>query len=465
MAAEEYDLVVRGGTLVTAGGSGPGDLGVADGRIVQLGGPMRGRRELDASGAYVLPGAVDTHVHLQATAPGPGDEPGFVDDFASGSRAALAGGVTTLGNMTFPADEAQSVEEAVARDLAAAGACSAVDYVLHPGLLRADDASLAAIPALAAQGHMSIKLFMMSLDEEADPSRLVAAVKRAGDAGMLTLVHCEDGALTRFVAEDLTASGRDALTHYPASRPDFTEAASVERAVAVCRATGAPVCLVHLSSGAALDAARRARAGGLPVYVETRPLYLHLTAEAHAASDGARFVGMPPLRQANDSRALWNGLADGSVDTVATDHAPWFLRDKLSPGHRLTAPRAGVAELETMVPMLYDAGVRTGRLSLERLVAVTATAPARLHGLYPRKGTLAPGADADLLVLDPDEERVIDGAAMESRAGYSVHDGRRVLGWPRFTVSRGEVVYADRTVTARPGRGRWLRRTRTGTPT
>jgi dihydropyrimidinase len=163
-------------------------------------------------------------------------------------------------------------------------------------------------------------------------------------------------------------------------------------------------------------------------------------------------------------RAMWAGLADGSIATVGSDHAPWVLKDKVDPALDVTTARQGVADLETMLPMLYSAGVRTGRISLPRFAALTSANPARLFGLYPRKGTIAPGADADLIVLDPQLRRTIDGRSMQSRADYSVYDGMEVHGWPRFTVSRGEVVLEDGQVLPRPGRGSWLRRDRTAVP-
>jgi dihydropyrimidinase len=459
-----YDLVVRGGTVVTADGRGAADVGVSEGRIAQLGGPMTGDRELDASGTFVLPGGLDMHVHFSAVAPEPGDVSRFVDDFESGSRAAIAGGVTTYGNMSFPDEDVpgQTLRAAIARDEAAAAAQSVTDYVLHAGVFTAPPDLLDAVPELAARGHRSLKIVTLAFDH--DPAGLVKAVQLAGANGMLTLVHCEDDALIDFVTAELVESGRGGLAHYPGSRPDYTEAVAVDRAIAVCEATGAPICIVHLSSAAALESARRARARGLPVFVETRPFYLHLTADAHQGSEPGRFVGMPPLRSQGDVDALWRGLADGTIHTVASDHAPWFLADKVDPALDVRTCRKGIAEIETMLPMLFAAGVTSGRLSLERFVAVTATNAARLNGLYPRKGTIAVGADADLLVLDPRRTRTVDARQMQSRADYCVYDGVRVTGWPRFTVSRGEVVLADGEISARPGRGQLVPRGATTPP-
>ena len=459
----DFDLVIRGGTVVTAGSSAECDVAVRGGRISQIGGSPRGRRELDATGALVLPGGIDMHVHLSEPEPPEPGEASWVDDFGSGSAAAIAGGITTIGNMTFPAD-GESLHQSLDRDLASATEQAAVDYVLHPVLVNPTPDALAELPELAGAGHMSLKLFMVAEEFEAQADGMIEAVRIAGSHGMLTLLHCEDGALVRFAGEQLLAAGRGGIADWSPSRPVAAERAAVERAVAICEATRAPIYIVHLSSGDALDAARRGRARGLPVFVETRPLYLYLTSELLSGPEGGKYIGAPPLREHGDVEALWAGLADGSVDTLGSDHAPWALADKLDPAQDVTTARQGVADLETMLPMLFDAGVSTGRISLARFVSLISTSPARLFGLYPRKGTIAVGSDADLVVLDPQLRRIVDGRAMHSRAGYSAYDGREVSGWPRFTISRGDVILEDGEVRAKRGRGQWLRRDQTLQP-
>jgi dihydropyrimidinase len=455
--------VIHAGTVVTAGGTAACAVAVTDGKISQIGGAPRGRRALDATGALVLPGGIDMHVHLSSPEPAEPGVPAWVDDFGSGSAAAIAGGITTIGNMTFPAD-GDSLIQAIERDLASARRLAGIDYVLHPVLSDPMPQALAELPGLAEAGHTSLKLFMVAEEFDTHADAMVEAIRIAGQHGMLTLIHCEDGALVRFEAQRLLAAGRGGLADWAASRPVPAERSAVERAVAICEATGSPVYIVHLSSESALWAARRGRARGLPVFIETRPLYLYLTSEALAEPEGAKYIGAPPLREPADVEALWSGLADGSVDTLGSDHAPWRLADKLDPSLDVTTARQGVADLETMLPMLFSAGVSTGRISLHRFVALTSTAPARLFGLYPRKGTIAVGSDADLVVLDPQLRRVIDGSTMRSRAGYSAYDGREVSGWPRFVVSRGDVVLADGQVLAEPGRGKWVRRGRPSRP-
>ena len=459
------DLVVRGGEIVTPGHRGIADVGVRDGRIVQLGGAMSGQDELDAHGLLVVPGGIDAHVHLVcaalAAALGQDEpaqqEPIWVDDFWTGSLAAIAGGVTTIGNMTF-ALPGESMTAAIAREMAGASAEAAVDWFLHPVLTGLGDDAVAELAALAADGHASVKVFLSEPEYAPGTPGLADAIAAAGRAGSLTLLHCEDAGILTRTGQDLIESGRGAMSHFPDARPVSAELEAVDQAIGLARQTGAPIYIVHLSSAAALDRCRAARAAGLPVYVETRPLYLHLTRERFEEPDAAKYVGAPPLRDQSDREALWRGLAAGEVDTVCSDHAPWTLAAKLDPALDVVTARQGVADLETLMPMLFSEGVLAGRISLDRFVELTSASAARLFGLYPRKGAIAVGSDADLALWDPAERRVIDGARMQSRAGYSVYDGWTVQGWPRFVLRRGQIVLADGRVTAQPGQGRWVRR-------
>ncbi|MGA8457216.1 MAG: amidohydrolase family protein [Streptosporangiaceae bacterium] len=461
-----FDLVVRGATVVSPGRQEAADIGVRDGRIAQVGGGMTGREEIAADGLLAVPGGVDAHVHLmyqalaeelrQAGEIGP-SEPMWVDDFWTGSLAAIGGGITTIGNMTFPLP-GETPRDAVAREMAGAAPEAAVDWFLHPVLNDPGAAADGEIAALAADGHSSVKIFLTMPWVAADEPGLRAALAAAREAGSLTLLHCEAAGLLEQCGDDLIAHGHGALQNFPEARPVTAEVEAVDQAVALSTATGAPVYIVHLSSAAALDRARTARSGGIGVHVETRPLYLHLTRERFARPDAGKYVGAPPLREQADRDALWAGLAAGDVDTVCSDHAPWLLADKLDPALNVVTARQGVADLETLMPMLFSEGVVTGRISLDQFVDLTSANAARLFGLYPRKGVIAVGSDADLALWDPQERRTVDGARMRSRADYSVYDGWDVQGWPRIVVQRGQVLLADGEIIARPGQGQWLRR-------
>ena len=456
------DLIIRNGTVVTGGVEAITDVGIRDGVIVQLGGEMAGESEIDATGKYVLPGGIDAHVHLTAPGTGP-DSWRWVDDFEVGTRAAAAGGITTVGNMSFPMPGEQ-MKAGLERDNADADANAIVDYFQHTVLLTPDDEGVAQIEELAAAGHPSIKIFMSFRRFDRHLDGYVRAMQAAAEAGSVVLVHCEDPAIMHCCGHALDEAGHTDASHFPKSRPVEAERIATERAVGYCATTGATTYVVHLSSQAALEACRKARARGLPLHVETRPIYLHLNEERFSDPDGAKYAGAPPLRTDADRDALWAGLADGTVSTVCTDHAPWTLEEKLDPELTASDLRHGMAELETLMPVLWSEGVATGKISVARFVEVTSTTSARLFGLYPRKGTIAPGSDADIVIWDPDVTRTIDGSTMHSNAGYSPYDGWDVTGWPTLTISRGEVV-AEATdtgiaVSGTPGRGQLAPRTR-----
>lgn len=452
----EVDIVIRGGTVVTADSRFQADIGIRGERVVQIGGDLTGTREIDANGHFVLPGAIDAHVHLTSDEPDPAAIQ-WADDFTSGSEAALAGGITTVGNMTF-LRAGESILAGLEREAQIAREQSIADVILHPVISEPRQAILDEIDQLLDAGHSDIKFFMSTPSFDSRTHGFLAATEAAGRNGLLTMIHCEDYPILRWSIDKLLAEGRRSLSNYPASRPIISEVVATQRAVAFAEVTGAPVYIVHLSSEAALDVCRDAQARGVPVYVETRPLYLHLTSERFLEPDGAKYVGQPPLREESDRVALWDGLRSGAINTICTDHAPWTLEHKLDPELHVGNLRPGVENLQTMLPMLYDEGVRGGKITLEQLVALTSTNVAKLFGLYPRKGTIAVGADADLILWNPDERRVIRDEDMLSRAGHSVYSGTEVTGWPSMTIRRGEIVYENGRVTGAAGSGELLRR-------
>jgi dihydropyrimidinase len=447
----ECDLVIRHGRVVTPAIDEVCDIGIRDGQVVQVGGAMEGSRTLDATGLLVLPGGVDAHVHL-SNSPQDQGEHRWVDDFTSGTAAALAGGITTVGNMTFPA-AGELPLASLERESAVARREAIGDVFLHPVIEEVRHATLEQIQRLRDAGCNSIKIFMVSEEFDRNAPGFVEATRLAGEAGMLTLFHCEDHALIGAARARLVEQGRTSIRHYPESAPVVSEAVATQRAVAIAELTGAPIYVVHVSSARALEVCDEAQARGVPVYVETRPLYLHLTRERFEEEEGQRYVGQPPLRDTADADALWAGLRSGAVHTVCSDHAPYSLAAKLDPAHTIEQLRAGVENLQTLRPMLYSEGVRTGRISLQRFVELTATNAARLFGLYPRKGTIAPGSDADLVLFDPNLTRTVEPAMLKSNADYSVFEGWEVTGWPVTTLSRGEIVFEHDRVIGSPGRG------------
>jgi dihydropyrimidinase len=383
-----------------------------------------------------------------------------VDDFTSGSRGALAGGVTTIGNMTF-LGEGETPLQGLARESAVAREQAIADVLLHPVIAETTQATLDEIPNLLEAGHNSIKYFMSMPGFDTQVPAYLEATRRAGASNLITLIHCEDYAIIEDATAQLMAEGKSSLRYYPESRPIISEVVATQRAVALAEATGAPVYIVHLSSKRSLEVCAEAQARGVPVYVETRPLYLHLTRERFEEGDGAKYVGQPPLREQEDVDALWAGIQQGVLHTVCTDHAPWSLEAKLDPELSIANLRPGVENLQTMVPMLYSEGVRTGRISLRRFIEVSATNAAKLFGLYPKKGTIAVGSDADVVVFDPNLTRTIENSMLLSNVDYSVYEGWEITGWPTVTIRRGEIVCQDGNILGQPGSGRLVHRGRT----
>jgi dihydropyrimidinase len=469
------DLVITGGEVITAGSRGIADIGVSGGRIVQIGGDVptdASTRVIDATGRFVIPGGVDMHVHLSpAYIPagvGPGgvtptgdqalvdDVLAWADDFVSGSHAAAAGGITTIGNMTF-SRSGEAPVEAIERTARDAGADSIVDFVLHPVLLTAQGMA-EQVEQLAAAGCSSVKFFMMFDSFDAQAGDYVKVLARAGEQGLVTMIHCEDACVVGHVTGQLVAAGHTHPSNYGRSRPAYAEAMAVARAVAYAEATGSPIYIVHLSSREALEIARQARARGVPVFVETRPIYLLFDETYLDGEDGGLYVGNPPLRSAEDVSALWSGLSGGGIDTVCTDHAPSLKADKIGPDVDITTVAPGMADLETMLPLLYTEGVRKGRITMEQFVEVTSTNAARIFGIYPQKGTVAVGSDADLVIWDPAEPTSFDGSSTHSRTDFSLYDGWEIEGGPVTTISRGVVVYDAGEIVAGEFRGRLVRK-------
>lgn len=451
-AQSEPETIVRGGEVFTAGGLRTADVRVVGTAIAEIGTGLAprdaGTREIDARGRLVLPGGIDPHVHLGGA---------WVDDYTSGSAAALAGGITTISNFGgVGADDTPAA--AVARAAALVEAQAIADVIFHPVVSDPATATAATLSALADTGQTTIKVFMVRPSFDAAAYGFVSTLHAARDTGVLTMLHCEDAAIVHATAERMAAEGRGGIEHFADARPAAAEVAATQRATALAEATGAPVYIVHLSSERALRVAEEAQGRGLPVYVETRPIYLHLTRERFDGPEPGLYVGQPPLREQRDVDALWDGIARGTVHVVATDHVAYTREQKLDPSQNVVQHRAGMSNLQVMLPMLYSEGVRDGRITLERFVEVTAANPAKLFGLYPRKGTIAVGSDADLVLWNPHETRTIRDEDMLSGSGYSVHADRVVTGWPTLTMRRGEVVYRDGQVLGAPGSGELARR-------
>lgn len=448
------DLVIRNGTVVTHGDIYQADVGIEGGKVKQIGlglGPAG--KEIDANGKYLFPGGVDVHTHVDLELLGNRS----VDDFYSGTAAAACGGVTTIVDYALP-EPGQSIQGSIEAWQKKAEGKAVIDYGLHPAILEPTQKIIDEMADAVADGHTSFKLFMIGMarfDELA--AEYLKVIAQAGKVGALTNIHAEDQCLISFLTQQLNAAGKFGVKYFADSRPRLSEGLAVQRAVTMARYAEAPIYLVHLSCEEALAPIREARARGQVVYGETRPIYLHLSREHFDGPEGERYIGWPPLREASQMQAMWDGLRSDNLQTVATDHCGWNLVQKKQ-GKTVDELLPGMSNLETILPMLYSEGVGKGRLSLHRFVEVISTNPAKLFGLYPQKGTIAVGSDADIIIFDPKKDVIIRHRDMHSRSDYELHEGFQVTGWPTMTLSRGEVIVDNGKVLGSAGRGKLLRR-------
>jgi dihydropyrimidinase len=457
------DLVIRGGTVVTATGSRVADVAVTGGRIEAVAPDLQvaagsAREVVDAAGLLVLPGVVDVHTHTRVASD---TEP---DRFFQDSVAAAFGGTTTFlsfnnpGTGSSPA-AARSLAVGLREWQAATSADSAVDVGLSLVITSDQPDALRDMPAVIEAGVPTLKAFMV-YDFGVDDATLLRALAVAGERGGMLEVHCENRTILETLTARHLAAGEVEPRYHASSRPPYVEAEATERAIALARAADAPLYVVHLSSAEALAAVRRGRAGGQTVFAETCPHYLTLDESRYDAppEEAAKVVISPPLRPAGNPDALWDGLADGSLALVATDHVPDRAAvEKQSWRASFDRISNGGPGIETLLTTVYDGGVAGGRISVERMVDVLSTTPARLFGM-PTKGAIDVGRDADLVLFDPSARRTIHAAELHHTSDYTAYEGRSVAGAVRSTIVRGRFVVRDGRFVGTRGFGRFVER-------
>ena len=457
----EYDLVVRGGTVVTGTDTFRADVGVRGGKIAAVGEGLSGTTTLDAGGMLVLPGGVDTHCHIEQLQEGGGaDEESWI----TGSTACLAGGTTSV--VTFSTQfKGQGILAPLA-EYRRRAAHAMVDYGFHQIITDASDAVIFdESPQIVAEGVRSLKVFLtydpLHLDDRAY-LRVLAAARRAG--AMVT-VHCENYEAINWRTEALIASGRTAPKYHAWSRPKMIEREATHRAIALAEMVDQPIQVFHVSCAEVAEEIARAQARGLKVWGETCPQYFVLTAADmdRPGFEGAKYMCSPAPRTASDHEPLWDMVRRGVLDVVSSDHSGWSYEGPK--GKRVNGTDApfrdipnGVPGLTARLPIIFSEGVSRGRIDLNTFVRITATNPAKLFGLYPRKGSIAPGFDADLAVWDPTKRVTLANEMMQHVMDYTPYEGLQVTGWPVATIRRGEVVMRDGTVQAPVGSGQYLAR-------
>ncbi len=457
-----FDTIIRGGTVATASDTFTCDVGITDGRIATLGHDLGAARQvIDATGRLVLPGGIDSHVHI-AQPSGPGIV--MADDFESGTRAAAFGGNTTL--LPFCMQErGQSLRQAVIDYHAKADGNCYVDVSFHLIISDPTEQVLGQeLPALIKDGYSSFKVFMTYEDLALSDRQILEVMSVARETGALVMVHAENFDAIRFLTDRLERAGKTAPHYHGASRPIPVEREATHRAIALAELIDVPVMIVHVSNREAMEEIRRAQQRGLKVFGETCPQYLVLTEKDMEGlnMEGTKYVCSPPPRDAASQVACWEGLQQGVFSVFSSDHCPfrYDTTGKLVPKGRTSfrwVPN-GIPGVETRLPILFSEGVVKGRIDLNRFVALSATNHAKTYGLYPRKGTIAVGSDADIAIWDPTREVTIGQDILHHGADYTPYEGLRVTGWPVTILVRGEVVVVDGELVGRKGAGQHLAR-------
>jgi len=455
-----FDTLIRGGTIVTATDTYVSDVGIVGGKISAIGLDLAlegAGKVIEARGMLVMPGGIDVHTHLDMPFGGTTS----ADDFESGTVAAAYGGTTTLIDFAIQY-KGQTLRHAFDTWMKKADGKAVIDYSFHCIITDIAGAQLDEIKAFVREGVPTFKLFMaypgvFMLDD----ASIFKAMGAAADCGGMICMHAENGGAIDVIVQRALAEGKRAPKYHALTRPVTAEAEATSRAIALAEMAGTPVYIVHLSCNEALEKVREARDRGLRVYAETCPQYLYLSLENMDGPgfDGAKYVFTPPLREKWHQEKLWQGLAKDDLQVVSTDHCPFCMKEQKELGKDdFTKIPNGGPGIEHRVSLVYSGGVHGGKFSPNRFVQLVSTAPAKLFGLYPRKGTVTVGSDADLIVFDANEEQTISVKTHHMRVDYSMFEGTRVKGVPKTVLSRGRVIVENGKFVGKVGAGEFLKR-------
>jgi dihydropyrimidinase len=448
--------VIQGGTLITGTQTLQADLGVSHGRIAVIGHGLKSDRVIDAHGKLVLPGGVDPHVHLEM----PVGATRSSDDWFTGTRAAACGGTTTLIDFVEPQPGERLVHALEARRELAQGKAT-IDFSLHMTLAADDSQTIREISRCCQQGCTSFKTYLTYEGFRLSDPAFLNVLTAVKEAGGIVLVHAENDAMISYLKRRFRLAKKTAPRYHALSRPAIAEGEAIQRALAMAEVSGASLYVVHTSTAFGADAIQAARGRGVAAFGETCPQYLLLTAKelARPGFSGAKYVCSPPLRSLQDNQRLWIGLAEDDIQTVGTDHCPFFYKGQKDLGRdSYEKIPGGLPSIEARMALLYQFGVRAGRLSVNRWVQVCCTNPAQIFGLYPRKGSLQPGADADLVIFDPDRKVILTHSILHEQVDYTPYEGFELQGYPVMTFLRGRLIAENGKFTGKAGEGSYLAR-------
>jgi dihydropyrimidinase len=457
-------LLIRNGSVVSADKTFAADVLIEGETIkeVRPGIPAEpGHDVLDATGMLLLPGGIDAHTHLDMPFGGTTSS----DDFETGTRAAAIGGTTTLVDFAIQA-RGTKMRDALDTWWKKAESKACIDYGLHMIVTDLPDAGLEDMDDMVREGVASFKLFMAYPNVlMVDDATIFRALKQTSKNGALICMHAENGSVIDVIVRQALAEGKTAPIYHALTRPTLAEAEAVHRAIALAEMAGVPIYIVHLSSEDALNQVREARDRGLPAFAETCPQYLLLSIDDMNVPgfESAKYVFTPPLREKENLPKLWDGLASDNLQVVSTDHCPFCFEDQKALGKDdFTKIPNGGPGIENRLQLLHHHGVSTGKITLNRFAEIVSTAPARIFGMYPKKGVIAPGSDADIVVWDPKAEHLISAKTHHMRVDYSMFEGFKVVGNARQVFSRGELIVEYGRYVGRVGRGQYLRRAARG---
>ena len=450
--------LISQGRIVTAAQDFVGDILIEDGRVAAVGslGHATADEVIDASNRLVFPGGVDPHTHLDTPVAGTV----VSDDFRTGTAASAIGGTTTIVDFAIQekgADPRASLDEWHRK----ADGKATVDYAFHQIITDLPDRYLSSLDALVAEGVTSFKFFMAYPDAwMLDDGVIFRAMRHTSENGGLVMLHCENGFAIDSLVKEALANGRVDPIHHAETRPALAEEEATRRGIALAEMAGVPVYVVHMSAAGAARAMAEARERGVRAYGETCPQYLLLTDERLAEPEfhGAGYVCSPPLRSEEHQEALWNGLKSGALQTVGTDHAPFFFEQRQPGRGDFSKIPNGLPGIEWRFDLLYHYGVGGGRMSLNRFVELTSTNAAKLFGLYPRKGEIAPGSDADLVIFDPERELELSVETQLTNCDYNPYEGLILRGSPDKVLLRGNTIASDGRLVGRAGGGEFVKR-------
>ena len=451
--------LIKNGTIVTAVDQYKGDVLIEDEKITLIGTKleMAADKTIDATDKFVLPGGIDVHTHLDMPFGGSTS----ADDFESGTVAAAFGGTTSIVDFAIQY-RGQTLHHAWETWAKKAEGKAAIDYGFHMIMTDLNDQTEQEMDALVRQGITSFKLFMAYRGVfMLDDGSIFKALLRTGKNGGTICMHAENGDVIDVLVQRALAEGKTAPKYHALTRPARAEAEATHRAIALAEIADVPVYIVHLSAAEALEMVTEARDRGLPAYAETCPQYLFLSYDNYEEPgfDGAKYVMSPPLRDKAKQDKLWRGLAFNDLQCVSTDHCPFCMKEQKELGRNdFSKIPNGAPGIETRMSLVYDGGVRPGRISLNRFVELTSTSPAKIFGLFPRKGTIAPGSDADIVVFDPKRTFTLAAKTLHMKVDYNPYEGRQVTGAADTVLSRGKLVIENGKFVGRPGAGSFLKR-------